>query len=235
LLFSDTEETGAKLLRQLSDVFEIDTEGRSILDCACGTGIDLAQLAKAGRRVVGSDKSRGMLERAKEYLTDRGIAVPLVQSEWSELPDRIAGSFDLVLCTGNSISHCMSRDEMARSVRGMAEMLSPSGTLMISWRNWDRIVEEKPRFWVLNSYVQENVRIIPIYIWDLKGMDEVAQLDILFVRDSEGEVTHSTSTIRLRPFGRQQLLDSLHEAGLRETRITLDRDESWYWVSATKE
>ena len=47
--------------------------GGIVLDAPCGTGQYFAQVAEAGRRVVGIDQSAGMLEQARA----RGIAVEL--------------------------------------------------------------------------------------------------------------------------------------------------------------
>ena len=55
--------------------------GGIVLDAPCGTGRYFAQIAAAGRRVVGIDQSAGMLEQARA----RGIAVDLHQVGLQEL------------------------------------------------------------------------------------------------------------------------------------------------------
>jgi len=68
--------------------------GERILDAGCGTGANLAALARAGTEPVGFDFSRGMLQVARRALGN----VPLAQADLDVgLPVRSA-AFDAVLC-----------------------------------------------------------------------------------------------------------------------------------------
>jgi SAM-dependent methyltransferase len=62
-----------------------------VLDAPCGTGQYFPQVAAAGRRVVGVDRSQGMLEQARA----RGIAVELHRAGLVELA--FDGAFDGVM------------------------------------------------------------------------------------------------------------------------------------------
>jgi len=62
-----------------------------VLDAPCGTGPYFSQVAAAGRRVVGVDRSAGMLEQARA----RGIAVALHQVGLRDLA--FDGAFDAVM------------------------------------------------------------------------------------------------------------------------------------------
>ena len=77
----------------------------SVLDCACGTGLQSIGLAKHGFRVVGSDLSLKMLERASENAKQANVNLELVHSDFRELQKNINNTFDAVICMGNSIPH----------------------------------------------------------------------------------------------------------------------------------
>jgi SAM-dependent methyltransferase len=225
---------GEYLIRRLSEALDLEPAGLSILDCACGTGIELVHLAKLGGRVAGCDKSAAMLSQARSLFDSLGLSAPLIQCEWKELPNKIADRYDLVLCTGNSISHCLDCSEMELSVRGMAEMLKKSGTLVVAVRNWERIVKENPRFWVLGSRLHEDKQVTPIYVWNLNGMNEKATVELLFVVDDGGDTSFETHTISLRPFPREELVEAFRQAKLAETKVISNRDDDWYWVTGMK-
>ena len=63
-----------------------------MLDAACGTGKYFAMVTEAGRRVVGTDQSTGMLARARA----RFPGVPLEKVGLQELA--FDGEFDAVMC-----------------------------------------------------------------------------------------------------------------------------------------
>jgi ubiquinone/menaquinone biosynthesis C-methylase UbiE len=235
LLLKDPHGMGEHLVRRLSELLDLEPAGRTILDCACGTGIELAHLAGLGSVVTGSDISEAMLAEARSRFDSMGLTIPLIQSEWKELPSKISERFDLVMCTGNSISHCVDRSEMNLSVRGMAEMLEKEGALVVAVRNWERIVEENPRFWVLESRPYKNKRVTPVYVWNLNGMSRKATIELLFVVDEGGETSFETHTISLRPFPREELVEAFRAANLVETQVIPERDDDWYWLTGKRE
>ncbi len=73
--------------------------GQSVLDVACGTGVNLPTLSRAvgaSGRVVGVDLSPEMLAMARERVAARGLAnVILVESPLQDA--RLAGTFDAIL------------------------------------------------------------------------------------------------------------------------------------------
>lgn len=83
--------------------------GRSVLDVACGTGSLLAHLAAGAGRVVGVDRSPGMIRRAAvktktaRFLVGTMTALPL------------RGRFDLVLCLYDSLNYLLGDGELHRA------------------------------------------------------------------------------------------------------------------------
>ena len=58
-------EIGPTHRRFVADLLERCQPGGTVLDAACGTGKYFAMVLDAGRRVVGTDQSTGMLARAR--------------------------------------------------------------------------------------------------------------------------------------------------------------------------
>lgn len=106
-----------------------ECEARDVLDLGCGTGMLTVTLARDGRRVVGVDPSRTMLEFARRRDGGGGV-------EWVEGDSRAApsGPFDLVVMTGNVVQH-ISDDEWPRTLSDLRARMRPGGTLSFESRN----------------------------------------------------------------------------------------------------
>ncbi|WP_308222252.1 class I SAM-dependent methyltransferase [Microbacterium oleivorans] len=102
---------------------------RSVLDLGCGTGMLTVTLARDGRRVVGVDPSRAMLEFARRR--DGGDDVEWVLGDSRMAP---SGPFDLVLMTGNVVQH-LPDAEWARTLHDLRARMRPGGTLSFESRN----------------------------------------------------------------------------------------------------
>ena len=85
-------EIGEVHRRFVADLLERCPPGGTVLDAACGTGKYFAMVTEAGRRVVGTDQSTGMLARARA----RFPGVPLEKVGLQELA--FDGEFDAVMC-----------------------------------------------------------------------------------------------------------------------------------------
>lgn len=89
------------------------------LDVCCGTGAALAQLQKRCARVVGIDRSVGMLREARA----RVPAATIIQGDALALPFRSV--FDVAVSFG-AFGHILADDE-PRFVRGVRDALRPGG------------------------------------------------------------------------------------------------------------
>ncbi|MFY9564638.1 MAG: class I SAM-dependent methyltransferase, partial [Limnochordia bacterium] len=111
---------------------------RSVLDCACGTGLQLIGLAESGFDVVGSDLSENMLAVARRNLEKEGIGdVQLIQADFREINKKIDRKFDAVICMGNSIPHLLEEDEILKALRSIHDCLDNEGISVIETRNYD--------------------------------------------------------------------------------------------------
>jgi ubiquinone/menaquinone biosynthesis C-methylase UbiE len=103
--------------------------GSEILDCGCGYGRLLAELAQCGyRNAVGADFSEGMLRRCVILQPD--LSLRLVQSDGNMLPFR-EHSFDAVLLF--TLLTCLPMESEQRGLFAEVErILRPSGLVYIS-------------------------------------------------------------------------------------------------------
>src|SRR5580704_17274975 len=102
--------------------------GGSMLDLACGPGRFAVAFAQAGFRVTGVDRSRFLLDKARERATQAGATVEWVQQDMREFvrPD----AFELALNVYTSFGYFDDPAENRRVLENILASLKPGGTFV---------------------------------------------------------------------------------------------------------
>lgn len=119
-------------------------KAKRILDTACGTGHHAAMFASWGMQVEGADISDPMIrwcqahygESADLHWVVRGFDQPVDQG----------GTFDVVICTGNSLALAADLDMVDRAIRQMLGAVRPGGAVLLQVLNLWRL-EDGPCQW----------------------------------------------------------------------------------------
>jgi SAM-dependent methyltransferase len=125
---------------------------RRVLDLGCGTGVFALLLAERGLDVIGVDPAGGSLDvaRAKPGAERvrwiHGDAASLVFT--TSLP---LIQVDVVTMTGNAAQAIIDPDEWQATLRGVYQVLKPSGSLVFEtrdpafrgWEEWTRAASER--------------------------------------------------------------------------------------------
>lgn len=117
-------EIGPTHRRFVADLLERCQPGGTVLDAACGTGKYFAMVLDAGRRVVGTDQSTGMLARARA----RFPVVPLERVGLQELA--FDAEFDAVMCI--DAMENVPPEDWPRVVGNLRRALRPGGHLYLT-------------------------------------------------------------------------------------------------------
>lgn len=117
----------------------------SVLDAACGTGRHAIALAKKGYECAGADASPVMIAKARENAAEAETDVFFETADFSRL-DRISGTFDALLCLGNSLPHVLTEPDLRNAVRQMGAKIRPGGVIVLHNLNYDLRWKKKPRF-----------------------------------------------------------------------------------------
>lgn len=116
---------------------------REILDVATGTGYHSVRLIEAGFDVVSADGSPDML--AKAFQNGRafgGHVLRVVEADWRWLNRDVHGTYDAIVCLGNSFTHLFSERDRRKALAEFYAMLKHDGVLIIDQRNYDSILDE---------------------------------------------------------------------------------------------
>lgn len=104
-----------------------------VLDAACGTGHHAAMFREWGLEVEGADISPGMIAQARARHGEPPGLRWVVRGY--DRPASPAGSFDAVICMGNSLALADDEAVMERAVRAMLESLRPGGICIVGVLN----------------------------------------------------------------------------------------------------
>ena len=199
---------------------------RRVLDAACGTGMHAVGLARRGYEVVGADPSEGMVERARANAAAAGVEVRFEVAGFGELAGRLgvlkgkqgseeAGTFDAVLCLGNSLPHTLTPEALHAALADFAVCLRPGGVLLIQNLNYDRILARRER-WMDPQARREGDRewlFLRFYDFDPDGLLTFSVVRLLRSGDRWEQQVMST---RLWPLRQAELADALRATGFAE-------------------
>ncbi|MEW6182518.1 MAG: class I SAM-dependent methyltransferase [Bacillota bacterium] len=118
----------------------------AVLDCACGTGLDLILFDSFGCKVHGSDRSEAMLAQARKNIAEAKKNIPLSKVDYRELDKRFEAEFDAVVCMSNSINECFEDAEVLRALRSIKSVLRTGGILVFDQGQSDAGMKKPPRF-----------------------------------------------------------------------------------------
>jgi len=118
-------------------------QAKALLDCSCGIGTQAIGLARLGYRVTGTDISERSLERARAEADRRGADVSFAVCDFRDL-SAVEGLFDVVISCDNAIPHMVTNADLHRVFAAMHAKLRPGGLLVISVRDYDTAIIERP-------------------------------------------------------------------------------------------
>lgn len=169
------ERDGAFLARLFAD------QGvHTVLDMSCGSGTQTIGLAKRGFQVTGIDPSEGLLALAKGYAEQIGLTdkVTLMPGSFLQVPEALIEPFDAVITTGNSLPHLIEDLEIEEALTLMFEHLRPGGMLVIGIRDFDRMIEERLRFFP--RQIHDDGEEVQHILFDIRDWDDGPPITVTF-------------------------------------------------------
>lgn len=188
--------------------------GARVLDCAAGPGRLAVGLALAGFTVTATDASRAMIDRTAALAAERDVPLRAVACTWEELAGRgWEGSFDAVLCVGNSLVHAAGRDARRAALRAMAGVLVEGGRLVVTSRDWETVRRAGSRT-EASEGIERGGRRGSVTL-DRTVPRRWAHAHTLTITvDAQGRASPDRETLAFWPFHRSELRDDLAAAGL---------------------
>ncbi|MEK6689973.1 MAG: class I SAM-dependent methyltransferase [Nitrospirota bacterium] len=225
-LYTDIEGINKKIAQEL-DLKLLKPLGiQKILDCSCGTGHMIIELAKLGYEVTGSDISGKMIERSISNAIRAGIKnINFFQTNILDLSSNIKEKFDAVICRGNSFSHIEPNDfEIA--IKNMGTLLKKGGLCYIDIRNYEAVIQEKPLF-EHRAHLQFGSKdIVSFYILDYKENSRTYNIFFVFFDRESNSISHKLVTIDGYFVFEDDLLRAFKNAGFENIKKMQLENES---------
>ncbi len=108
-----------------------------IFDAALRSGSTSINLKNSGiQRVVSNEIDKQFIKLAKQQAVDEDVSLSITSYDWTSRAILNAGTFDGVLCLGNSLTYLFELPERQLAIKHFKSLLSENGKLLIDERNY---------------------------------------------------------------------------------------------------
>lgn len=228
LIFEDWNASIERQSRSLNTLLasRLGSHPLKILDCACGIGTQALGFAARGHQVVASDLSRQAIERATREAKARGLDIEFYVSNMTNLSGIPYSDFNVVAALDNVVPH-LSPLELQRAVRSMRSKLRHGGLFLVSIRDYDTLIQERPSFQGPAFYGDKGNRRIVHQVWDWFDRDRYVLHLYLTWQTAEGWTSqHFVSEYRC--LLRAELTDILESEGFEQIQWLMPSENSFY-------
>ncbi len=193
------------LIRQHTDGCGAD--GCPVLDCACGIGTQALGLALRGYRVHASDLSAKAVARAQDEAERLKVAGEMTFSvaDFRALEQIEAGPFLAVIACDNALAHMLTPAELEHALRSMWGKVAPGGVLLVSIRDYNRLLAEKPRTTLPTVTDSAQGRHVSFQVWDWDDSAPTYRLSHFMLKEASGAWETSCAVTVLRAWQRAEI------------------------------
>lgn len=232
LLYRDWESTLEREGLLLRRWFK-DRDITTVLDASCGTGTQAIALAQIGYRVLAADSSAGMIEQARLNAATYDVSerISFLQAGFLDLARMVdtSGDLDAIVTKGDAFSQLITDDEIEETLHGFFRLLRPGGTILIGMRDYEPLIQERPRFLpgrIHDPEDHDGRRIIVFEVWDWDEGEPLTVTVNHFVVQGDDEYYETRRyPIRCRALTADEVQVVLLEAGFVEIERFYDRSE----------
>lgn len=199
-----------------------------VLDASCGPGTQAIALARLGYTVTAADPSPGLLDRARQNAAQYNVTdhIAFVQSDFQNLHNAVQGPFDAVLTKGSSIPHLLHDEQIEETLLIFYELLKPGGLLLIGMRDFEPLLEDRPRFIPGRVHDETDEQIITFDIWDWDDGPPITVTFNSFIVRGKGETYRATKhPVVFRALTADEVEVVMSEVGFDNIQAQRDRWE----------
>lgn len=213
LIFQDWGESVRRHGEMLATLIRsLHPSAYTLYDCSCGIGTQAIGLARHGYRIHVTDLSPAAINRARQEAVLSGVDVTFGVADFRRLTEQVSGSFDVVLSADNALPHLITDDDLQLAVKQMWYKLNPGGLLLISIRDYDQILQERPTTTPVRSMNHGGVKRLSFQLWEWDEANIYSVNHFILVEQEGGWTTRHRKTI-YRALQRDELTQFLQDAG----------------------
>ncbi len=183
------------------------SEGRDLLDVACGTGKHIQYLRRTFT-CTGVDSSKEMLEVARR----NAPGVEFLKSDMRTL--NLGRRFDVVLCLFSAIGYLRTRSDQRKAIINFTAHLEKGGVLIVE--PWFEKPDWKSGTVHMQTYDSSGLKIARVGFSSAAGEFSIADESYLIAERGKG-TAYVRDAQRLRFFEADWTVETMRRAGLQPT------------------
>lgn len=193
------------------------SDGKDLLDVACGTGDHLSYFKKAFL-CTGIDINASMISVARKKVK----GVTFRKGDMTNFS--LSKKFNVITCLGASINYVKTRANLQRTVNNFARHLKPGGVLIIE-PYWPKSKLKKERIH-MNCYDRKNIKVFRITMAKIK--DNILTREKYTVIAEKGKDVRQFSDKRTSGlFEKDEMLNTMKKAGFKVKFLAKGFEEGW--------
>ncbi len=218
-LFSNWKQTMEDEMKIIVPVLR-ERKVKTVLDCACGTGLQSVGLLKANFKVIASDLSEKMLEQAVLNAGKEGFDLPTVRLDFRNLDSHLSEKFDAVLCMGNSLPHMSTDEDVKAALQSMYNVLGETGVLIVEIRNFNQLRDANERFLPIKVNAEHQGNYVTI-LYVLDFLENVNRFNVIYIIQNQKTKEHrmAVHSIDYNPLDEGKLERLMKEIGFSKIQV----------------
>ena len=214
--FNNWQNRLAAELPFIRRTLEASPASHDVLDAACGTGMHAIALAKLGLNVCGADLSEAMIDRSRANAKAENASVRFEAAGFGNLASTFGtGSFDALLCLGNSLPHVTTQISLEETLADFARCLRPGGKLLLQSRNFDSVMTTRQRWMEPQTFNDAEHEWLFNRFYDFEPDGLIRFNMATFKRPLGGDWSVNVTSTRLMPQMRADMAQALTATGFR--------------------
>lgn len=201
-------------------------EGASLLDCSCGIGTQAIGLANHGFKVTGTDLSPVSIERATKEAVSFGVEVNFGVADFRSLEKSVPGVYDVVLSADNAVPHLLTDEDLYLAVSNMYSKVKNDGVLLITMRDYDELVKEKPK--ATEPRIFDKGKRIVFQVWDWADDAKTYQVNHFLIQEINGQWITKHNKTRYRALLRDEFSQILSTVGFTDIEWLMPSELGYY-------
>jgi SAM-dependent methyltransferase len=199
-------------------------QGGAVLDLCCGSGRHSVELAKRGIQVIAIDRTKFLLDKAKEKATELGLQIEFILDDMRHFIR--PGAFALVLNLFTSFGYFDNKEDDFQVLQNIYESLRTGGTLLIDIVGKELVARKLQP--TTSSKLLDGSLLVECH----EVFDDWSRIrnEWILIKDETAKSYKFHHTI----YSGQELKNLLHKAGFESVRLFGDLAGSEYGLEAKR-
>jgi 2-polyprenyl-3-methyl-5-hydroxy-6-metoxy-1,4-benzoquinol methylase len=237
LAYDNTIDWDARLSREMPFLLSLldKPEMKRVLDIACGSGHHSVAFASKGSEVVGLDMSGTMIQAANKHAEAKKVKPTFVVADMIDIESVIEGSFDLILCLGNSLALLHDIDSVQQLVKTIHNRLNDGGYFVTQVLNFEEIHWTGFRnFPMKTGKLSDETEVTFSRLFEHTDYPNSSTLIMSVFRQENDDWISEVSTKKVLNLNHNIMSEALRTAGFKHVEFFSDYNESPFERKASR-